>query len=55
MGIVNEIQEGIKAFGEIAVKPLLAVALGSGFLLFARPTILDAAGMTKLVTETGRG
>ncbi|HDR9140863.1 hypothetical protein WK80_16415 [Burkholderia multivorans] len=51
MGIVNEVQEGIKAFGEIAVKPLLAIALGSGFLLFARPSILDAAGMTKIVAD----
>lgn len=51
MGIVNEIQEGIKAFGEIAVKPLLAIALGSGFLLFARPSILDAAGMTRIVAQ----
>ncbi|WP_321958139.1 superinfection exclusion B family protein [Paraburkholderia bannensis] len=51
MGIVNDVQEGIKAFGEIAVKPLLAVALGSGFLLFARPSILDAAGMTKIVAD----
>lgn len=51
MGIVNDVQEGIKAFGEIAVKPLLAIAVGSGFLLFARPSILDAAGMTKIVAD----
>lgn len=51
MGVVNEIQEGIKAFGEIAVKPLLALAFGSGFLLFAPASILDTAGMAKLVSE----
>ncbi|TAM51219.1 MAG: hypothetical protein EPN57_18370 [Paraburkholderia sp.] len=49
MGIVSDVQEGIKAFGEIAVKPLLAIALGSGSLLFARPSLLDAAGMTNIV------
>lgn len=51
MGVVNEIQEGIKAFGEIAVKPLLAVALGSGFLLFGPSSMLGSAGMVKLVSE----
>jgi len=51
VGVVNEIQEGIKAFGEIAVKPLLAVAFGSGFLVFAPASILNSAGMTKLVSE----
>jgi hypothetical protein len=44
-------QEGIKAFGEIAVKPLLAVAFGSGFLVFAPASVLDSAGMAKLVSE----
>ncbi|WP_229483176.1 superinfection exclusion B family protein [Massilia horti] len=48
---MNEIQEGIKAFGEIAVKPLLALAFGSGFLIFAPVSILGPAGMTELVSE----
>lgn len=51
MGVVNDIQEGVKAFGEIAVKPLLAVAFGSGFLIFGPPSIITASGMTKLVAD----
>jgi hypothetical protein len=51
MSIVKDIQEGIKAFGEIAVKPLLAIALSSGFMLFVPASVLDSLAMTKLVNE----
>lgn len=51
MSIVKDVQEGIKAFGEIAVKPLLAIALSSGFVLFVPASVLDSLAMAKLVNE----
>jgi hypothetical protein len=51
MGLVKDIQEGLKAFGEIAVKPLLAIALCSGFMLFASDSVLKLLSMTSLVGQ----
>lgn len=51
MSVIKEIQDGLKAFGELAVKPLLAVALSSGFFLFSPSSLLDSAGMTDLVRD----
>lgn len=51
VGLVKDVQEAVKAFGEIAVKPLLAVAVGAGFLIFVPTSVLDVLGVVKLVKE----
>lgn len=51
MGIVGEISDGIKTVGQIAVKPLLAVAIGSGAILYAPANVVAAAGLTDLLTK----
>lgn len=51
MNMVKDIQEGIKAFGEIARVPVLAVALSSGLMLFVPISVLDSLPMAKLVVE----
>ena len=45
MGMIGDIAEGIKAVGQIAVKPLLAIALASGSLLYAPAHVIAAAGL----------
>jgi hypothetical protein len=51
VGVIGEVQEAVKAFGEIAVKPLLAVSAASAFLLFTPAPWIGALGMTKFVVE----
>jgi hypothetical protein len=46
MGLVGDVAEGIKAVGQIAVKPLLAIAIASGALLYAPAHIVIATGLT---------
>ncbi|MDN3368269.1 MULTISPECIES: superinfection exclusion B family protein [Ralstonia solanacearum species complex] len=45
MGIIGDIAEVTKAVGQIAVKPLLAIALASGALLYAPAHIIAATGL----------
>jgi hypothetical protein len=49
--MLKEIVDGLKAFGELAVKPLLAIAIASGFFLFAPALVLDPLGATKFVHD----
>lgn len=51
MGIIAEISDAIKTVAQIAVKPLLAVAIGAGAILYAPPTVVAAAGLTDLLTK----
>jgi len=51
MGMIGDIADGIKAVGQIAVKPLLAIALCSGALLYAPAHLVVAAGLTDFVTK----
>jgi hypothetical protein len=49
VGVIGEIQEAVKTFGEITVKPLLAVAVATAFLVFSPTSAIVALGMIKFV------
>ena len=51
MGMIGDIAEGIKAVGQIAVKPLLAIALASGSLLYAPAHVIAAAGLADFLAK----
>ncbi|MBN9094634.1 superinfection exclusion B family protein [Pandoraea sp. XJJ-1] len=51
MGMIGDAAEGIKAVGQIAVKPLLAIAFASGALLYAPAHLVDAAGLVDFLTK----
>ena len=48
---MNSITEAVKTFNDLAVKPLLAVAVASGLLVFAPAPIVAKLGMDKFVTD----
>lgn len=48
---MDSITEAVKTFNDLAVKPLLAVAVASGALVFAPATIVAKLGMDKFVAE----
>lgn len=51
MGMIGDIAEGIKAVGQIAVKPLLAIALASGALLYAPAHAIAATGLADFLAK----
>ena len=51
MGLMESIGEATKTFNNLAVKPLLAVALASGFLLFSSAPLVAKPGMTTLIAD----
>jgi hypothetical protein len=51
MGTVSDVQEGLKAFGNIAVKPLIAVAVASALLLFLPAPTIGQLGVESLLRE----
>lgn len=51
MALIESIGEAAKTFNNLAVKPLLAVAVASGFLLFSSAPFVAKLGMTKLIAD----
>lgn len=51
MGMIGDIVEGIKAVGQIAVKPLLGIALASGALLYAPAHAIAATGLADFLAK----
>lgn len=51
MGMIGDIAEGIKAVGQIAAKPLLAIAIASGALLYATAHFVVATGLTDFLAK----
>jgi hypothetical protein len=51
MGMIGDVTEGIKAVGQIAVKPLIAIALASGVLLYAPAHAVAATGLTDFLAK----
>jgi hypothetical protein len=51
MASIGSISEAVKTFNELAVKPLLAVAVASGLLVFAPASAITKLGMDKFVTD----
>ncbi|WP_322104034.1 super-infection exclusion protein B [Paraburkholderia sp. J41] len=45
MGMIGDVAEGVTAVGKIAVKPLFAIALASGTLLYAPAHFVVATGL----------
>ncbi len=51
MEMIGDMADGIKAVGQVAVKPLLAIALYSGALLYAPAHLVVGAGLTDFVAK----
>lgn len=51
MALIDSITDAVKAFSDIAVKPLLAVAVASGALIFAPPSLITKLSMDRLVAD----
>lgn len=51
MALIDSIAGVAKAFNDLAVKPLLAVAAASGFLLFSSTSLVAKMGMAKLIAD----
>lgn len=51
VAILDSINGAVKTFSELAVKPLIAIAVASGFLLFIPASVVAQLGMSKFVMD----